>query len=182
MTCSFPVLRLLSGVFYETGGRWSCRDICGYVFDSYAAYSSMSCILVTLLYSIQIYWDFVGYSFITIGVVRMMGFQLQIHIEKPYFAVSVTDFGWRWYISLSSCSRDYFLYHLVETEWNVGEITGISWRRSSFLVYGMERLIILSFGEDYMGCFKWLESLQRMGKRQCLSNSRCQRILLVIEL
>lgn len=49
-----------------------------------------------------------GYSFITIGVVRMMGFQLQIHIEKPYFAVSVTDFGWRWYISLSSCSRDYF--------------------------------------------------------------------------
>lgn len=118
----------------------------GTFFDSYAAYSSMSCILVTLLYSIQIYWDFVGYSFITIGVVRMMGFQLQIHIEKPYFAVSVTDFGWRWYISLSSCSRDYFLYHLVETEWNVGEITGISWRRSSFLVYGMERLIICHLG------------------------------------
>ena len=56
-----------------------------------------------------------GYSFITIGVVRMMGFQLQIHIEKPYFAVSVTDFGWRWYISLSSCSRDYFSIPQSET-------------------------------------------------------------------
>lgn len=95
-----------------------------------------------------------GYSFITIGVVRMMGFQLQIHIEKPYFAVSVTDFGWRWYISLSSCSRDYFSIPL-------GRNRVKRWRdyrniMETFFISGLWHgaAYNLSFGEDYMGCFK----------------------------
>ena len=55
MTCSFPVLRLLSGDFLKLVVGDRVGIYVGTFFDSYAAYSSMSCILVTLLYSIQIY-------------------------------------------------------------------------------------------------------------------------------
>ena len=77
----------------------------------------------------------------------MMGFQLQIHIEKPYFAVSVTDFGWRWYISLSSCSRNEErlhdipvispTFHSVSTKWYRKIISGL-WHGAAynFVIWG----------------------------------------------
>lgn len=77
------------------------------IFSNYDAHSGLSLILATFMYSIQIYCDFAGYSFIAIGVAQMMGFQLQKNFERPYFALSITDFWRRWHISLSTWFRDY---------------------------------------------------------------------------
>lgn len=58
-------------------------------------------------YSIQIYFDFSGYSDMAIGLGRMFGFQFEENFNYPYAAESVTDFWRRWHISLSSWFRDY---------------------------------------------------------------------------
>lgn len=60
-----------------------------------------------LAYAIQIYFDFSGYSDMAIGLARMFGFVFPENFNRPYSAVSVTDFWRRWHISLSSWFRDY---------------------------------------------------------------------------
>ncbi len=63
--------------------------------------------LATLCFSAQIYCDFSGYSDIAIGVGRILGFQLPVNFNRPYFARNPSDFWRRWHISLSSWLRDY---------------------------------------------------------------------------
>ncbi|MDA7979447.1 MAG: MBOAT family protein [Pirellulales bacterium] len=63
--------------------------------------------LGVICYSLQIYFDFSGYSDMAIGLGRMFGFRFQENFNYPYIAVSVTDFWRRWHISLSSWFRDY---------------------------------------------------------------------------
>lgn len=58
-------------------------------------------------FSIQIYFDFSGYSDMAIGLARVFGFTFQENFRRPYSAISVTDFWRRWHISLSSWFRDY---------------------------------------------------------------------------
>jgi alginate O-acetyltransferase complex protein AlgI len=58
-------------------------------------------------YTLQIYFDFAGYSLMAIGLGRIIGFQLPQNFNYPYVAISITDFWRRWHISLSSWLRDY---------------------------------------------------------------------------
>ena len=60
-----------------------------------------------LAYTMQIYFDFSGYSDMAIGLGRVFGFSFPENFRAPYTAVSVTDFWRRWHISLSSWFRDY---------------------------------------------------------------------------
>lgn len=60
-----------------------------------------------LAYAVQIYFDFSGYSDMAIGLARMFGFRFPENFDRPYSAVSVTDFWRRWHMSLSSWFRDY---------------------------------------------------------------------------
>ncbi len=58
-------------------------------------------------YTLQIYFDFSGYSDMAIGLGRMFGFRFPENFRWPYVAASVTDFWRRWHISLSTWFRDY---------------------------------------------------------------------------
>lgn len=58
-------------------------------------------------YTMQIYFDFSGYSDMAIGLGKMFGFDLIQNFNYPYTASSITDFWRRWHISLSSWFRDY---------------------------------------------------------------------------
>ncbi len=58
-------------------------------------------------YTLQIYFDFSGYSDMAIGLGRMFGFRLPENFARPYSAVSITDFWRRWHMSLSRWFRDY---------------------------------------------------------------------------
>lgn len=60
-----------------------------------------------MLFAVQVYCDFCGYSDIAIGTARVMGFRLMTNFRQPYFAQSIKDFWRRWHISLSSWLRDY---------------------------------------------------------------------------
>lgn len=77
------------------------------VYGNVAQHTGSTLILATLLFAVQIYCDFAGYSNIAIGAARVMGFTLMENFRRPYFATSVKDFWSRWHISLSTWFRDY---------------------------------------------------------------------------
>lgn len=58
-------------------------------------------------FTLQIYFDFSGYSDMAIGIARMLGFRLRENFRMPYIARSLTDFWRRWHISLTTWIRDY---------------------------------------------------------------------------
>ena len=60
-----------------------------------------------LAFTVQIYFDFSGYSDMAIGLARMFGFRFPENFDRPYSAVSMTDFWRRWHITLSRWFRDY---------------------------------------------------------------------------
>lgn len=60
-----------------------------------------------LLYSLQIYYDFSGYSDMAIGLGRMFGFTYQENFNYPYLSASISEFWRRWHISLSTWFKQY---------------------------------------------------------------------------
>jgi alginate O-acetyltransferase complex protein AlgI len=77
------------------------------VFSNPIGHDSLTIILTTLAFGIQIYCDFSGYSDIALGAAWIMGFKIPINFNKPYFATSPSDFWRRWHVSLSTWLRDY---------------------------------------------------------------------------
>ena len=77
------------------------------VFSKYYLYEGTMLAVAAVLYSIQLYTDFLGCVCIAMGAAEVYGIHLQTNFERPYFAVSVRDFWRRWHISLSSWLRDY---------------------------------------------------------------------------
>jgi alginate O-acetyltransferase complex protein AlgI len=63
--------------------------------------------LGALAYTVQLYFDFCGYSDMAIGLGLMLGFRFMENFDRPYLSKSITEFWRRWHISLSSWLRDY---------------------------------------------------------------------------
>ena len=76
-------------------------------FGSYSDQTGMTMLIAVILYGIQLYADFAGYSLIAVGLSETFGFKILENFRQPYFAVSVRDFWSRWHISLSTWLRDY---------------------------------------------------------------------------
>lgn len=110
----FDYIRVHSGLYLLLGGHLLKRmiaDPLGTMVDhAYANYAQLPgavLLWATVLYAIQLYCDFAGYSALAMGAAQVLGFDIGRNFEQPYFAVSVKDFWNRWHISLSSWLRDY---------------------------------------------------------------------------
>lgn len=77
------------------------------VYNNYPQYGFLEIFTATILFAIQIYCDFGGYSNIAIGAAKVMGFDLMQNFKQPYLALSINDFWKRWHISLTSWFTDY---------------------------------------------------------------------------
>ena len=77
------------------------------VFGHPGQYDGASIVAATVLYAIQIYCDFSGYTDMAIATAKLLGFDLTVNFRHPYFSTSISDFWRRWHISLSSWLRDY---------------------------------------------------------------------------
>ena len=75
--------------------------------SNYADYGGLTVIAATVLFAVQIYCDFGGYSAIAMGSAKMLGVELMENFNTPYFSRSVAEFWRRWHISLSSWFKDY---------------------------------------------------------------------------
>ena len=77
------------------------------IFAQPAGCSGATLWLGVIGYSIQIYFDFSGYSDMAIGTAKMIGYDLPENFNMPYVARSITEFWQRWHMTLSAWLRDY---------------------------------------------------------------------------
>ena len=90
----------------------------------------LSHILEAVGYTIQLYFDFSGYSDMAIGLALMFGFHFKENFNYPLIATSITDFWRRWHISLSSFFRDYVYIPL-----GGNRVSKLKWVRNIFVVW-----------------------------------------------
>ena len=79
-------------------------------FSGYESKSGFVFILAVILYSLQIYCDFSGYSDMAIGISRLFGIDLKANFRVPYVSTTIKEFWSRWHISLSLWFRDYVYF------------------------------------------------------------------------
>lgn len=115
-------------------------------FASPSDYSGLFLLIGIYAYSYQIYMDFSGYTDIARGVAKTLGYELQINFNRPYKAISVSNFWQRWHISMSSFFRDYLYFglggsksgnvyfNLMITFVMIGVWHGAGW---NFVLYGL---------------------------------------------
>ena len=82
------------------------------VYANITHHNGTTLLFTSILYTIQIYADFAGYSLMAVGSGKLLGVELQTNFIRPYFAKTVTDFWRRWYISLTTWFRDYIYFPL----------------------------------------------------------------------
>lgn len=160
------------------------------VYNNYTEQHGSVIFLATVMFAIQIYCDFGGYSHIAIGAARVLNIRLMDNFRQPYFAVNIKDFWNRWHISLSTWFRDYlyiplggnrqgrlkknrnlFITFLVSGLWH-----GASWH---FVIWGMLHGLYQIIS-DVMSPLK--NKLQKIihVKRNCFSYHLYQRCLTFI--
>ena len=86
----------------DTAGRIVDR-----IFAQPELYKSPELLMALILFAIQIYADFSGYSSIARGTAKLLGIDLMKNFEQPYLSANITEFWRRWHISLSTWLRDY---------------------------------------------------------------------------
>lgn len=91
----------------DTAGR-----IVDHIFTNPQYYVSPELLMALVLFSIQIYADFSGYSSIARGTAKLLGIELMKNFEQPYLSANITEFWRRWHISLSTWLRDYLYISL----------------------------------------------------------------------
>lgn len=101
------LLTMLWGLFLKLVIADRCSIIVNAVYSSYDNFNGLPLIVANILFAIQIYCDFMGYSTIAIGSAKVLGVNLMNNFSQPYFATSIKDFWRRWHISLSTWFRDY---------------------------------------------------------------------------
>ncbi|MHC5109800.1 MAG: MBOAT family O-acyltransferase [Planctomycetota bacterium] len=77
------------------------------VFADPSQFNGGAVLVAVYAFAIQIYCDFSGYTDVARGIARMLGFDLQLNFNLPYFATNPQNFWRRWHISLSTWLRDY---------------------------------------------------------------------------
>ena len=82
------------------------------VLDNAQAHNSTSIIVAILMYALQIYTDFAGYSNMAIGVGLLLGLKVTPNFNRPFLATSVSAFWRRWHISLTTWITDYIFMPL----------------------------------------------------------------------
>jgi len=134
------------------------------IFANPIGAESFTIILGAIGFGIQIYGDFSGYSDIAIGAAMILGFSIPKNFNKPYFAISPSDFWKRWHISLSSWLKDYLYIPLggnrkspskTYTNLLTVMILGGLWHGASinFIVWGILHGLYLAIHKIFLDTF-----------------------------
>ncbi len=110
---SSGVHRFLIGLFKKVLIANNVAFIADYVFKGDVISSgSITLWIGAIMYTLQIYFDFSGYSDMAIGLGRMFGFEFLENFNYPYISKSVSEFWTRWHISLGNWFKDYIYFPL----------------------------------------------------------------------
>ena len=141
--------------------------LANYYFDGITAgknFSSVGLWIGSIAYTLQLYFDFSGYSDMAVGIGQLLGFEIGKNFNSPYQAKSISDFWRRWHISLSQWFRDYVYIPLGGNRCSVSRhilnlfvvwlLTGI-WHGTgwSYILWGMGYFTLLTM-EKYIPFMK----------------------------
>jgi alginate O-acetyltransferase complex protein AlgI len=93
-------------------------------------YNGSYLLISTVLFSIQIYCDFSGYTDMALGIAKILGYDLMANFRQPYFSTSLAEFWRRWHISLSTWFRDYVYIPL-----GGNRVSGLRWVCNIMIVF-----------------------------------------------
>ena len=138
----------------------------GMLWDAYKAVPAagltvLGAWLGVAAFSLQIYFDFSGYSDMAIGLGRMLGFEFKPNFDYPYISRSITEFWRRWHISLGTWFREYVYIPLGGNRVSRGRLcfnllvvwglTGI-WHGASwnFIAWGLYYFVLLTIEKNFL--------------------------------
>lgn len=98
---------ILYGLFKKIAVADGVAQSVNSVYNSTGSVSSLDVALATVLFAFQIFCDFSGYTDIARGIAKLLGIELGLNFDLPYFSRNPSEFWRRWHISLSSWLRDY---------------------------------------------------------------------------
>lgn len=90
----------------------NCAAVVNEHWNDYQTLPGLTLFILGVLFTLQIYCDFSGYSDIAIGCARLFGINLMRNFNFPYFSRSIPEFWRRWHISLTTWFRDYIYFPL----------------------------------------------------------------------
>lgn len=157
------------------------------VYENTESFQGIYLIFAALLFSIQIYCDFYGYSMIALGAAKIMGYQLIDNFNAPFFSCTVEELWRRWHISLNTWFRDYLYFPLGGNRKGVvrqyvnklvvffvsGLWHGANW---TFVIWGLLNGFYIFIGQ-------WLKPIRNIGvkvlglRREAFSHRLFQRIV-----
>ena len=148
--------QMLWGLFKKIVIADNCAIYVDNIFSNYSIYSGSTLLLGSLLFAVQIYGDFSGYSDIAIGTSRLLGINLMKNFDFPYFSRNIAEFWQRWHISLITWFRDYVYIPLGRTRgrlWlkmrNISILFLVSglWHGAkwNFITWGMWNAMVYNF-------------------------------------
>ena len=131
-------------------------------YENVAGANGLAALISTLLFSVQIYCDFSGYSDIAVGCAKLFGVNLTENFNKPYSTRSIKEFWNRWHISLSSWLRDYIYFPIGGSRVRTGRwvfnitlvffVSGL-WHGASynFIIWGLLHALFQIIGKFTLG-------------------------------
>lgn len=108
----------------------SCAQYADPIFQHPDWYNGATLLLAAVLFTLQIYCDFSGYSDIAIGCAKLFGIRLRRNFNVPYFSRDIAEFWRRWHISLTTWFRDYIYIPLGGSRCSKGKVI-----RNTFVIF-----------------------------------------------
>ncbi len=160
------VRQILLGFFKKVAIADNFAVYVDQIFSNPEAYSADTLILGAVLFAIQLYGDFSGYSDIAIGTARLLGFDLMQNFATPHFSLNITEFWRRWHISLSTWFRDYMFQPLMIRYRNLGASSTYYVTLFSFTLIGIWHganwtFIIFGFLQGFVMCIEFATRKRR---------------------
>jgi len=104
------IFLILWGLFMKVFVADNLAKFVDPVFSSSAPYNGKDVLIAIYAFTFQIYGDFAGYSNIARGLGKLMGFDIMINFNVPFYSKNIQEFWLRWHISLGSWLKDYVYY------------------------------------------------------------------------
>jgi alginate O-acetyltransferase complex protein AlgI len=167
---------IVSGYFFKLFVANNLNQMTTYMnFPLYESVHAADRWLLVLLYSYQIYADFLGYSSIAIGLGLLFGYRLPVNFNLPYISRSFAEFWTRWHISLSTWLRTYLYIPLggnrlgrARTYCNLMIVMGLGglWHGAAFsyLAWGLLHGLFLVIERPLLAGLEGLSKIRMLGQ------------------